>query len=1224
MRILQIRFKNLNSLIGEWEIDLTHPRFASDGIFAITGPTGAGKSTILDAICLALYGRTPRLNRVGKSGNEIMSRQTGECYAEVAFATEAGRFRCHWSQRRARTKAGGELQTAKQEISDADSGVVYETKLRHIAAYIEKVTGMDFDRFTRSMLLAQGGFAAFLQAPADARAPILEQITGTEIYSEISIRVHQKRSEEQKKLDLLEAEMAGLQLLSGEDEQRLSRSVKQKDGENETLTKALNINRKAVNWLDGLCRLEEALKQLEQQQQQWQGRQQAFEPDSEKLRLATQALELEGEYAALCVLRERKQKEESRRGEYLSRLPEKQREIESCEALLQSATKRFDTCKQELLETQPLIIKVREIEVKLAEKASPIQGVSLKIQTQEEALTQQQQQHSIELAKLTTKQKVLAALLIQITKTACDETLVEHLTGLCGRLDALKTVHERCNGLLLTTEKSIEALAEKSTLCQQWRVKSERQKELFEQSHIAVKQCQDKLKTVLEERALSAWRTDLLALGEKRVLIDQLQAAVERRLLSESSVAELGQKEKALIAQKLIDTEQVQRLFEKELAKENERGLLETQHSLIKVIKSFEQARAQLEDGTACPLCGSIEHPFAEGNVPVLETTMQQLADVRGELTGLRAGISRLKIAEAKLEKDLEQVKVGREEHVAHILAATTMIDKHKKIFDLTEEKELAVRVMQLQCEQLSLFSTLSHRVSEAEQLQKRSDELRAVMDGEREKSEKATSALQEAMHQHSSIEQQLKAVNRELELMSAEQSEMTAGVQDDLLRYGLSLSWKKLPQLKIELTQRRKQWLLKQHEKQRFEQEITLLEADIGYQKQQLQQSEAEVIELQRSLKQLMGERDALNVARTEAFSNKQPDAEEQRLTLAVEAALMHLNQSKEFLAEAKQETVRLDSMIEALEKSIGLLNTQLNSDALLFAKRIEIVGFSDEQQFKKARLPEEERKRLADNAMLLANQKSQLMAKQRDNSERLALETQLQLTDQSIELLQQTHDTMSLEQQKLQQDIGAINQQLTENRALRDKKQSQTDAIDGQKKECLRWSLLHELIGSSDGKKYRNFAQGLTFEMMVGHANRQLQKMTDRYLLIRDVSQPLELNVIDNYQGGEIRSTKNLSGGESFIVSLSLSLGLSHMASQKVRVDSLFLDEGFGSLDEESLEIALDTLSGLQQTGKLIGVISHVQVLKERIATQIEVVQQTGGRSTLVGPGITRVNAQ
>ena len=165
-----------------------------------------------------------------------------------------------------------------------------------------------------------------------------------------------------------------------------------------------------------------------------------------------------------------------------------------------------------------------------------------------------------------------------------------------------------------------------------------------------------------------------------------------------------------------------------------------------------------------------------------------------------------------------------------------------------------------------------------------------------------------------------------------------------------------------------------------------------------------------------------------------------------------------------------------------------------------------------------------------------------------------------------------------------------------------------------------LHDLIGSADGKKFRNFAQGLTFEMMIGHANRQLRKMTDRYLLVRDDAQPLELNVIDNYQAGEIRSTKNLSGGESFIVSLALALGFSHMASKNVRVDSLFLDEGFGTLDDDALDTALETLAGLRQDGKLIGVISHVPALKERIGAQIQVMPQTGGRSQISGPGCAR----
>ena len=100
MKILEIRLKNLNSLRGEWRVDLTHPAFTGDGLFAVTGPTGAGKTTLFDAVCLALYGRTPRLGKISSESNEIMSRRTGECLAQVTFSAGGETWLCRWGQRR--------------------------------------------------------------------------------------------------------------------------------------------------------------------------------------------------------------------------------------------------------------------------------------------------------------------------------------------------------------------------------------------------------------------------------------------------------------------------------------------------------------------------------------------------------------------------------------------------------------------------------------------------------------------------------------------------------------------------------------------------------------------------------------------------------------------------------------------------------------------------------------------------------------------------------------------------------------------------------------------------------------------------------------------------------------------------------------------------------------------------------------------------------------------
>ncbi len=147
--------------------------------------------------------------------------------------------------------------------------------------------------------------------------------------------------------------------------------------------------------------------------------------------------------------------------------------------------------------------------------------------------------------------------------------------------------------------------------------------------------------------------------------------------------------------------------------------------------------------------------------------------------------------------------------------------------------------------------------------------------------------------------------------------------------------------------------------------------------------------------------------------------------------------------------------------------------------------------------------------------------------------------------------------------------------------------------------------------------FAQGLTFQSLIAQANHHLMQMTDRYILLPDPTMALDLAVIDTWQADEVRSTRNLSGGESFIVSLALALGLSGMASRNVRVDSLFLDEGFGTLDDEALDTALDALSGLRQQGKLIGIISHVPAIRERIQAQIRVEKKAGGRSVIQAPG-------
>ncbi len=211
MKIVKIRLLNINSLKGEFEIDFE--KFLKDeSLFAITGATGAGKSTLLDVITCALYGRTARL----ANPNELMSRHTGECLCEVEFEVKGKVYRSSWSQKRARSKADGKFQNAKMEISEVQSGKILESYLSKVPKYNEALSGLDFDRFIQSMMLAQGSFDAFLKAKEGERSSLLENITGTQIYKQISCEIHEIYSTKKKEIEFDESLLGNIELLSKE------------------------------------------------------------------------------------------------------------------------------------------------------------------------------------------------------------------------------------------------------------------------------------------------------------------------------------------------------------------------------------------------------------------------------------------------------------------------------------------------------------------------------------------------------------------------------------------------------------------------------------------------------------------------------------------------------------------------------------------------------------------------------------------------------------------------------------------------------------------------------------------------------------------------------------------------------------------------------------------------------------------------------------------------
>ena len=477
------------------------------------------------------------------------------------------------------------------------------------------------------------------------------------------------------------------------------------------------------------------------------------------------------------------------------------------------------------------------------------------------------------------------------------------------------------------------------------------------------------------------------------------------------------------------------------------------------------------------------------------------------------------------------------------------------------------------------------------------------------------------AANDKKAAEKSFAEVKEGLEKLRADFTARRQAVSAKLLLLGIT----EIPEMQVSsllesLRARLNAWQAQVKKKAEIEKQIADLDSEMKRLDAVIETQSTTLAEKRERLETLKKDHTIGSDERKALYGDKNPDNEELRLNKTVSDAEDAEKKARDRHNELHQRWNTAKTHIESLKKRIDQREPELRKLEIEFSTALAPAGFSDEVQFLEARLTAEQRDELSTKAKKLGGNQTDLKARQKDRETRLATEIAKMVTNKSLEEMEPQFKKYEDSLKDLRNIIAGLKHKLSENTAAKERIKAKQTAIEAQKKECHRWENLHELIGSADGKKYRNFAQGLTFEMMIGHANRQLQKMTDRYLLVRDDAQPLELNVVDNYQAGEIRSTKNLSGGESFIVSLSLALGLSHMASKNVRVDSLFLDEGFGTLDEEALDTALETLAGLQQDGKLIGVISHVPALKERISTQIQVTPQTGGRSQISGPGCCR----
>ena len=1215
MRILAIRLRNLNSLAGSWAIDFTAPEFAAAGIFAITGPTGAGKSTILDAICLALFARTPRLGHISKGSNEIMARRTGDCFAEVEFETDQGRFRCHWAQHRARRSPSGELQAPKHEIVDARTGKVLETRSKEVGRLVEQVTGMDYDRFTRSILLAQGDFAAFLEADADQRAPLLEQITGTGIYSRISMAVHERTGAERQQTTLLREAMGRIVLLDEVEERELTAAISVGQATAAVLGERLDRLNQTLHRLAAIASLHIQLAETDRLLEDWARRREAAQADLDRLDRGRRAQTLLAEHTQwrqseerLAVLRAR----EATVRVDLGRLRQERHRIAVDHDQAQQAMAAAAARQQQEAGT---ITAVRALDLRLYEKRQVMaQHRTAQQQSERERDETLRQQRDLEqrLTGIAAEQERLA---VFFRDHGQDGLLVEQLAGLRQQLQQLDTREKELPVLEQTLAARCAARADAQQRAAQLEMALHQAAEELARSRQRQQDLLTQRDRLLAGQDLSGWREQVEREMERWRQMELAADLLSRQQALAAELATLEGSRQELRAQERCCTDELRRLGEQRQLREDLLRQCERNQQLSARIRTFEEERQHLRPGAPCPLCGATHHPWAEEQ-PVPDDDEEAVVRARADLDEAGATLAKVRETLAGLARDIEHTDLALTRARQKQDEGTARLSPLLVLFGSADE---AIR---LRAQGANQVEELRRRVQAIDQVE---DELHAA----RTQGEQVTA-------RHHDLQQQAQAARHDAAAIDTEVQRLEQQVRDDCswLAACRTALVHQLQPLGIEgvspgqadallrhLEARLQTWKEQQASDEQLKAQQNRVRADQGTLDRLLTAIDQSLAQQAAHLAELTREVDGLQTERHGQYDDRDPDVEEQRLRAEVEQAKTQERAVRARLAESDRQVHGLEEQARLIAEELAILVPASQAQQARLLDLLPGTGFAGLDDFEAALMPPATLAALDARKQDLDREQAELAARRAEQKAALMREEEQRQDGRNREEVLAEQAELSRELEAVQQHIGASRERLAANDRHRHEFAARQQALAAQQKELERWELLHLLIGSADGKKFRVFAQGLTFEVMISHANRQLRRMSDRYLLLRDPGEPLALQVIDNYQAGEIRSTRNLSGGESFLVSLALALGLSAMASHTVRVDSLFLDEGFGSLDEESLDIALQTLAELRQDGKLIGIISHVPLLRDRIEVRIQVQPGPGGISRLLGPGCSRL---
>ncbi len=1098
MKLVRLTIQNINSLKDAVVIRFDDPAYADNGLFLISGPTGAGKTTIFDAICIALFGRTPRTKPSGDQNN-VLTIGESICRAELLFETEDGkRYLATWAQHRSK---GGRLQKATHEISDqTDGNRLLADKTSETVCQVERILGLDFDQFCKTAYVVQGAFDQFLKAKDKDKMAIFTKITGQKKYAKISEKARTKLKNLEERYSDLGGRLNEISVLSDSELAELNRRISELETRRkkiETQIKTVEDNRR---WLAEIEDLTTNLSGTNQKIAEHAERINVFAPKAEQLRRADDAQAIYGSYANLISKENALRAVNAELAKVKDEIPAWEKSVQEAKLNEENAKKSLEDAQTRKKDAAPAIARARKIDGELTALRANWERTREEKTRRESDRDQMKSDFDDHNERLQAKNSKLQTLQDYFEDHSADAELAE----------SRKTIED--------AQTAYEEL--KKDRKTKMDLESEARKELSE------------AETRLEN-------------AEK--LYNTRKGAVVK---TDGAIRDLENKKNAVLKGK------TQAEFEAEI---------ETLKEKVIAARTMDKHRKMLKDGEPCPLCGSLHHPLGEGNVPKTDELERKLETRKAELESVK-----------QLEwniRDAEREKAGAEKEL------------------IESQGEVNLKKAEAEACRRGYENRKTETVRAEACLEEKETEIRETLD--------KLGVSEEESFDPAAV---LARLQNRLDVWNAKKSEESS-LNTEL----------------AELRFRHKEYEIRLESAQKA---LTEVQAALADAKRALETKEKE---------------------RGECLGEKDPDTEEKRLEQDVDRAKREYDAAKEAHGKASAALEQAGKDERRLTANRGEAEKTVKDAEDLFNGNLAEKGFENREKYEDARLDEETMKRLRLEKDSLEKERSFLEGAQKTYQKSLNDKKAEKKTEKSDEELRTELSAKENEKKEVEEKLEEEKRTLGKDEENRSRQGDLREKQAGVKKELDKWQELWNVIGPSK-TTFSDYAQSLTFEQVIRYANQFLKTIKPRYLLTRrlklndqgqtkqekqekesgtDEERTLDLSVIDRFQGDVERVIENISGGERFIVSLALALGISRLAERNARIDSLFLDEGFGTLDDESLDGAIAALEGLSDAGKMIGIITHVERLRGEdspIQTQICVDPVgTTGYSRLSGPGVS-----